>query len=124
MLFIITNQSGIAKKIFSEDRFLWFNDYFNKILRNQDVIIKQIYYCPHTREDNCICRKPKPYFLRKAEKDYEIDLKKSYVIGDHPHDMEMAHRIRAGAVYLLTGHGRKHRQELIKIEQSGCKNSH
>lgn len=112
LLFIITNQSGIGNNVFSEEEFLQFNKYFDTLLKNQGITIKQIYYCPHTKEENCICRKPNSYFLKKAEKDYDIDLKNSFVIGDHPHDVEMAHKVEASSVYLLTGHGKKHRQEL------------
>lgn len=48
-----------------------------------------------------------------AEKDYNVDLKNSFVVGDHPHDVEMANKVGAGSVYLLTGHGKRHRQELL-----------
>ena len=112
LLFIITNQSGIGKKFFSEEEFTQFNKYFDALLKSEGVGIKHIYYCPHTKEENCLCRKPSAYFLKKAEKDYGIDLRNSFVLGDHPHDIEMAHKVRAGSIYLLTGHGRKHRQEL------------
>ncbi|MGR3219075.1 MAG: HAD hydrolase-like protein [Candidatus Anammoxibacter sp.] len=37
----------------------------------------------------------------------------SFVIGDHPHDIEMAHKVGSGSVYILTGHGKKHRKELV-----------
>jgi len=114
LLFIITNQSGIGKGFFSEDDFLQFNAEFCAILKKEGISIKQIYYCPHTKETNCHCRKPSPYFLKQAEKNHDIDLKKSYVLGDHPHEVEMAHKVGAGSVYLLTGHGKKHRQELSK----------
>ncbi|MCX7661837.1 MAG: HAD family hydrolase [Candidatus Omnitrophica bacterium] len=112
MLFIITNQSGIGKNIFTEEDFLKFDEYFKNYLESLGIYIKHTYYCPHTKEINCICRKPSPYFIKEAEKQYSIDIKKSYVIGDHPHDIEMAERVSAGSVYLLTGHGRKHRDEL------------
>lgn len=112
LLFIITNQSGIRKNLFSEEEFSQFTKYFEAFLRNEGVTIMHTYYCPHTKEENCICRKPNPYFLKQAEKDYDIDLKNSYVLGDHPYEVEMAHRVGAGSVYLLTGHGKKHREEL------------
>ena len=112
LLFIVTNQSGIGKNIFSKEEFQQFNEYFMALLKNEGINIKCIYYCPHAKEEGCICHKPKPYFLRRAENEYDIDLKGSYVIGDHPHDIEMAHRVGAGSVYLLTGHGTKHKQEL------------
>lgn len=112
LLFIVTNQSGIGKNMFTEKEFLHFNNYFCSVLKEKGIIIRHIYYCPHTKEEGCICYKPKPYFLRQAAKDDDIDLENSYVLGDHPHDIEMAHNVGAGSVYLLTGHGAKHRQEL------------
>jgi len=111
-LFIITNQSGIGKGIFSEEDFLKFNNYFINLLKTYDIHIRQVYYCPHTKEDRCKCYKPSPYFMFKAEEDYGVDLRESWVIGDHPHDVEMAHRAGAHSVYLLTGHGAKHRKEI------------
>lgn len=112
ILFIITNQSGIGQGIFSEEDFLKFNRYFIEVLGDYGIHIKDVYYCPHSREQNCKCHKPNPYFIRKAEENYDIDLKHSWVIGDHPHDVEMAHRVGAHSVYLLTGHGAKHLNEI------------
>lgn len=116
LLFIVTNQSGIGKKIFSEEQFLRFNQHYNKILKSKGIKIKNTYYCPHTKEENCTCRKPSPYFLYEAEKKYGIDLKNSFVIGDHPHDIEMAKKVNSGSVYLLTGHGKKHKEETSSIK--------
>ena len=112
-LFIVTNQSGVARGYFSEDDLKSFNEYIENVLREKGIDIKQTYYCPHLKEDNCICYKPKSYFLRKAEKDFDIDLENSCVIGDHPHDIEMAKDVNASSIYVLTGHGVKHRKELI-----------
>lgn len=117
VLFIVTNQSGIGKRIFNEEEFLQFNKYFETLLKNEGIIIRHIYYCPHTKEENCFCRKPSSYFLKEAEKKYDIDLKNSFVIGDHPHEIEMAHKVGAGSVYLLTGHGVKHKHELESLVQ-------
>jgi histidinol-phosphate phosphatase family protein len=112
LLFIITNQTGIGNNAFTLEEYTRFNEYFLSCLKNESIDIKQVYCCPHIREDNCACRKPKPHFIYKAAEDYDIDLRGSYVIGDHPHDIEMARKAGAGAIYLLTGHGAKHRPEL------------
>jgi D-glycero-D-manno-heptose 1,7-bisphosphate phosphatase len=112
ILFIVTNQSGIGKNAFSEKKFLQFNKYFLRLLNSYGVNIRQVFYCPHMKEENCDCRKPNPYSIKKAEKEYRLDLLNSYVIGDHPHDVEMAYNVGAGSIYLLTGHGKKHIQEL------------
>jgi len=112
LLIIITNQTGINKKIFSEEEFLNFNQQYLKILSSYGVDIKEVYYCPHLKEENCICRKPKPYFIKVATEKYNIDLKNSYTIGDHPHDVEMGQYCETKTIYLLTGHGQKHLSEL------------
>jgi D-glycero-D-manno-heptose 1,7-bisphosphate phosphatase len=112
ILFIVTNQSGVGRKIFSEKDLILFNGQIEKLLRKNNIIIRKTYYCPHLLEENCHCHKPSPYFLKKAARDYDIDLNESFVIGDHPHDIEMASAVRAKSVYVLTGHGKKHRSEL------------
>lgn len=112
MLFIVTNQSGIGKKIFSEHDFIKFSEYYNTILVSESIDIKKLYYCPHPKEQKCVCRKPSPYFLKEAEKEFEISLEDSWVIGDHPHDIEMAHQSGTKSIYVLTGHGIKHKDDL------------
>lgn len=111
-LFIVTNQSGVGRKDFTEEELIEFNRNIENILGQEGIRIRKTYYCPHLKEDNCVCRKPSVHFLREAEKQYGIDLKRSMVIGDHPHDIEMARKAGAKGVYLLTGHGEKHRNEI------------
>lgn len=58
LLFIVTNQSGIGKNIFSKVQYLKFNKHFIRLLNSSGVAIKHAYYCPHRKEEGCICRKP------------------------------------------------------------------
>lgn len=55
--------------------------------------------------------KPNSFVLRIAERDHELDLTQSFVVGDHPSDVELAHAVGAKRIYVLTGHGVKHRAE-------------
>jgi len=112
LLIIVTNQTGINKKIFTEEEFLKFNKEYLKILSDNNVEIKKVFYCPHLKEENCICRKPKTYFIEIAKQKYNIDIENSYTIGDHPHDIEMGFESKAKTIYLLSGHGKKHIKEL------------
>jgi len=112
MLFIVSNQSGIAKKLITKEEVEKVNRRVLDILEEHGIKITEAYYCPHNREDNCECIKPKPYFLEKAVGKYGIDLSKSFVIGDHPHDVEFAENAGAHGIYVLTGHGEKHTGEL------------
>lgn len=112
-LFIVTNQSGVARKIFSEGDLILFNKQVENLLHENGITINKTYYCPHLSQNGCFCHKPSSYFLKEAAKSYDIDLKQSVVIGDHPHDIEMAISAGAKSIYVLTGHGEKHRNELI-----------
>jgi len=111
-LYIITNQSGIGKNIFTEEDFIKFNNYFLDALKKEGIIIKKVYYCKHKNEDNCICKKPSTYFVDKIIKEDNISRSLSYVIGDHPHDVVMGINAGIKSIYLLSGHGKKHLNEL------------
>jgi len=78
------------------------------------ITLLETYVCPHEHVSGCRCMKPNPYFLKKAERDFGIDLGRSFVIGDHPHDVELARNAGASAIYVLSGHGMKHRDELSR----------
>ena len=104
-LFIITNQSGIGKGIYTIEDFLRFNNYLIEQLEKHKIKIQKTYYCPHKREDNCECRKPKIKFLKDAEKEFKIDLKKSFVIGDRKSDFELGKNASCRTIHVLTGHG-------------------
>jgi len=88
------------------------NAHIVSYLAEAGVRIVSIYVCPHGRGDGCRCIKPNPYFPRKAAQEHGIDLRRSFVIGDHPHDVELATNAGAQGIYVLTGHGVKHRDQM------------
>src|SRR3989338_8270804 len=112
MIFIVTNQSGIGRGIYKLEDFKRFNDRVIYELGKHKIKIEKIYYCPHKPEDNCDCRKPKTKFLKDAEKDFEIDLKKSYVIGDRKIDFEMGKAAGCATIHVWTGKVIKHKNEI------------
>jgi D-glycero-D-manno-heptose 1,7-bisphosphate phosphatase len=112
LLFVITNQSGIAKGITTEDDVAGVNGYLIEALKEKGIFIQALYYCPHASEDNCACKKPKPYFIFKASDEFNLDLSRSFIIGDHPSDVYCGINAGVKPVYVMTGHGEKHRHEL------------
>lgn len=104
-LFIITNQSGIGRGVYKVEDFLKFNSHLIKELEKNKIKIEKTYYCPHTPEDNCGCRKPKTKFLKDAEKEFGIDLKESFVIGDRKSDFELGRNAGCKTIHVLTGNG-------------------
>ncbi len=113
-IFIISNQSGIAKGFQSVEETENVNRHIVNELALSGISVKDFYYCPHRREDNCRCMKPRPFFAHKAAADYGVPLSCSFSVGDHPHDVELANNFGGVGVYLLTGHGGKHVSELRK----------
>jgi D-glycero-D-manno-heptose 1,7-bisphosphate phosphatase len=116
VLFIITNQSGIGRGYFKEDDMHEFNKHMLDLLRKEGIEIKKIYHCPHSPDQDCDCRKPNPSSIINAKKEFDIDLGKSYVIGDHASDIMLAKNAGCGSVYLLSGHGVKHLEETRKVK--------
>ncbi|MDZ7724496.1 MAG: HAD-IIIA family hydrolase [candidate division KSB1 bacterium] len=111
-LFIVTNQSGVGKGLISLTDVERINTHVTRYLEEHGILLQETYVCPHDRSENCECIKPKPFFLQKAADDYGIDLSRSWTIGDHPHDVEFGINAGADGIYVLTGHGEKHRREL------------
>ena len=111
---IITNQSGIGRGVYTEEDMHKFNEKLIDELKKENIEIKKIYFCSHIPEDNCDCRKPETKNIQQARRDFDIDIEKSWIIGDHPSDIELGKRMGTRAVYLLTGHGKKHSDDLAK----------
>ncbi len=111
-LFIITNQSGIGRGIYTVQDFINFNSHLLRELKKQGIEIEKIYFCQHKPEDNCECRKPKTKLLKDAEKEFKIDLKKSFIIGDMKSDFEMGKNAGCRTIHVLTGHGIKYKNDI------------
>ena len=111
---IITNQSGINRGIFTHEDYQKFNEHTINMLKKNNIEIKKTYCCPHTPNELCDCRKPSTKYINQAVKEFDIDVKNSWVIGDHPHDVEMGIKAGCKGVYLLTGHGKKHFDDMEK----------
>ena len=94
LVIVITNQSGIARGFFDEERLTLIHKKLMSMLKDEGVEIDDIYYCPHYTEGvveeyklDCDCRKPKPKMLLNAAKQHNIDLTQSVMIGDSAADM-------------------------------------
>tara|TARA_Y200000002_G_C22543913_1_gene605229 strand:+ start:353 stop:880 length:528 start_codon:yes stop_codon:yes gene_type:complete len=85
LIFVITNQPDVKKGLMKMEDLNLMHLY----LKN-NLPIKEIYTCLHLKDENCICRKPSDYFIKKAKNKYKINLNKSILIGDRESD------IRAG----------------------------
>ena len=103
---VVTNQSRIAKG------YLTYADYERKIdelcnnLKASGAHVDGLYCCPHSKEDNCTCKKPLPGLINQAAIDFDIDVNESFIIGDMGNsDMALARNVGAKGVLVKTGAG-------------------
>jgi len=89
-LFIVTNQSGIARGYYSENDFLKLMDWVKNELKKRNIEIKDIAFCPHHPDitGECDCRKPKPGMILDLAKKHNINLSNSIMIGDSNSDIK------------------------------------
>lgn len=104
---VVTNQSGVGRGFFTEDFVNNVHEKLKEFLRKEGAFLDGIYYCPHLPDVGCRCRKPETGMMQRASEELDIDLKKSYVIGDKAIDIEFAHRAGAKGVMVKTGYGGK-----------------
>jgi|SRR3989344_467284 len=109
-LIILTNQSGIGRGYYTLADFEKFNVHLMEELRKHKIKIEKTYVCPHSPEDNCDCRKPKTKLIKDAAKDFDIDLSKSFMIGDKKIDIEMGKNAGVQTILVLTGNGMKEKE--------------
>ncbi|HYA14662.1 MAG TPA: HAD family hydrolase [Syntrophales bacterium] len=108
---VITNQSGIARGYFSEEFVKKIHARIQKTLKAKGAFIDAFYYCPHHPEgvgiyqQSCECRKPEAGLLIAASQDMDIDLTRSYVVGDMVKDIQMAIKVEAKGILVKTGYG-------------------
>ncbi|UCD01493.1 MAG: HAD family hydrolase [Promethearchaeota archaeon] len=115
IFFIVTNQSGIGRGYYTIQDFQKFNDHLINVLKKQKIVILKTYFCPHLREENCECRKPKTKFIEDIIKKFNVDIKQSWIIGDHPSDIQFGINAGCRTIFLTTGHGDKHLEELESL---------
>lgn len=112
IFFIVTNQSGIGRGYYTLEDFFKYNNHLISILNENDIKIEKTFFCPHVKEDNCDCRKPNPKFLKEIASQWDVDLESSWMIGDHPSDIQFGINGGCKTVYMITGHGERHLKNL------------
>ncbi|WP_455656295.1 D-glycero-beta-D-manno-heptose 1,7-bisphosphate 7-phosphatase [Phascolarctobacterium sp.] len=97
LVFVVTNQSGIARGYYTVAEMEKLHQHMTKTAAVSGGKIEKFYYCPHLPEGSiaeyavdCACRKPKPGLILQALAEYDIDADKSFLIGDKKRDVEAA----------------------------------
>jgi len=110
---LVTNQAGVARGYFSEDVIGAVHQQLTSGLAKDNSQLDAIYYCAHhptvgepPYRHDCDCRKPKTGLIDRAAADFEIDLARSWMVGDRYSDIEIARNAVLKSAFVLSGYGR------------------
>jgi len=101
---VISNQSGVARGYFSSKDVEKLHDYLSDLLAEKGILIDAWYFCPHGPDDGCSCRKPAPGMILEAADKLDIDLSKSWIIGDKSTDIKAGRMSGLKTILVETGY--------------------
>lgn len=107
---VATNQSGIGRGLFDMAALNAINGKMYKLLALAGGRIDALFFCPHTSDSACVCRKPNPGMLEEIAQRFNTDMKDVPCIGDSLRDLQCAHAVSAQPILVLTGKGKKTQQ--------------
>jgi histidinol-phosphate phosphatase family protein len=104
-LVVVTNQSGLSRGYFDRPTLDAINQRMRELLAAAGVTLDALYVCPHTEDDGCDCRKPRPGLVRRAAAELDFDPAEAFVLGDKACDVDLGRAVGATTFLLRTGYG-------------------
>jgi heptosyltransferase-2 len=117
-LVVVTNQSGVGRGIITLKDLEAIHARLQGLLEQEDAALDAIYFCPHHPDNGCRCRKPNVGMVERAVSELQLDLRRSYLIGDHARDIQLAKRVGAKAILLTASLVDTEVLERLKVEQA------
>ncbi len=114
---VCTNQSGLGRGLFSKDDLFNMHAKCNSILRSLGGKPLSFFFCPHTAENNCSCRKPKALLLELAIKVSHSKPSNTVFVGDSLSDLKAAQAASVPFILVRTGNGESTHKELLELEE-------
>lgn len=108
---VATNQSGVSRGLFDMDTLNAIHERMHRAVMQAGGRIDAVFFCTHSAEEKCDCRKPKPGLMRQIAERYNTDLAGVPAVGDSLRDLQAAVAVGAQPYLVLTGKGEKTRQE-------------
>ncbi len=104
---VATNQSGVGRGLFDMPMLNAIHEKMHKACAQAGGRIDAVFFCPHTADSDCACRKPKSGMIAEIAARYSVDLSGVYSVGDSLRDLEASARLAAMPILVLTGKGKK-----------------
>lgn len=99
-VFVVTNQGGVGLGFMKEEQLNKVHDHMIAELEKEGATIHDVAYCPHKPKAGCACRKPGSKMIEDLAEKYEIDLSKSYMVGDTDTDIQAGKKAGTKGVFL------------------------
>jgi len=114
LLIVVSNQSVVARGLLDLEGLLRMDARLMSLCKRAGVTLSAIYNCTHHPDFDgpCDCRKPEPGMIKKGLQRFKLAPSECYIVGDHATDLEAGRRVGLCTVHVLTGHGRRHRNEI------------
>jgi D-glycero-D-manno-heptose 1,7-bisphosphate phosphatase len=105
-IILVTNQSAVGRGLLAIDDAHRINERLVETIKAQGGWVDGVFMCPHKPEDNCVCRKPLPGLLLQAAREFSIDLRTSWMVGDAWTDLLAGQAAGVeGTIMVRTGRG-------------------
>jgi len=104
---VISNQSGVGRGYFTLEDLAAQHEKLRELLGAEGARLDRIYFCPHRPDEGCACRKPATGLLARAARDLDVDLQRSWMVGDRAEDVAAGERGAAGGLLVRTGYGER-----------------
>ncbi|MEW6707246.1 MAG: HAD family hydrolase [Pseudomonadota bacterium] len=126
LLIVVTNQPGIALGHFDRAALARLQTALQRMLADEGVHLQGFYACPHAaspdpKRPNCLCRKPAPGLLRQGAQAHQVDLARSWMVGDILHDVEAGRRAGCRTVLLDVGHETQWQMSPLRQPHHRCR---
>jgi len=116
-LVVVTNQSGVGRGMITLKDLEAIHARLQGLLEQEQAELDAIYFCPHHPNDGCHCRKPNAGMVERAVSELQLDLRRSYMIGDRARDIQLAQRVGAKAILITSGSVDQQALDRLKAEQ-------
>ena len=104
---VATNQSGVGRGLYDMATLNAIHEKMHKALAQVGGRLDAIFFCPHTADSKCDCRKPKPGMLHEIGRRFGVEMTGVPIVGDGLRDLQAAEAIGAQPMLVLTGNGEK-----------------
>ena len=117
-LVVVTNQSGVGRGILTLKDLEAIHARLEGLLEQDDAALDAIYFCPHHPDAGCRCRKPARGMVDRAVSELQLDLRRSYLIGDHARDIQLAKVVGSKAILVTPGKVDEQAINMLRAERA------